>query len=227
MDQESKALSVLGPFGIIGLCVLIFISLTFCLCFVIHVRFIWTVICPLLLILKCCSSCLNKFPLKHRTKPQNFSDVEERILKSKSAQKVGRKTSQSTQLKDFHSISPRIKDFIVDIEAQNRQVIYRKSSGQVSALDLTDPKDTGIRQTFGLAETHFVEIHQSQIKDPSIRNSGQRKSLVFRERNTQTECQLDEIRPARSRVNSIGEFDRQPLPRITLVKKVDRSSSAY
>ena len=151
MDQESKALSVLGPFGIIGLCVLIFISLTFCLCFVIHVRFIWTVICPLLSILKCCSSCLNKFRLKHRTKPQNFSDVEERILRSKSAQKVGRKTSQSTQLKDFHSISPRLKDFIIDIEAQNRQAIYKRSSGQVSAPDLK-------RQTFGLAQTHFVEI---------------------------------------------------------------------
>ena len=220
MDQESKALSVLGPFGIIGLCVLIFISLTFCLCFIIHVRFIWTVVCPLHSLLKCCSSCLNKFRLKHRTKPQNFSDLEKRILGSKSALKVARKTSQSCQLKDFHSISPRIKDFIVDIEAQNRQAIYKKSSGQVSAPDLK-------RQTFGLAETHFVEIHQSQIKDSSIRRSGQRKSLVFRERNTQTECQLDEIQPARLRANSTGEFDRQPLPRIKLVKKVDRSSSAY
>ena len=201
MDQESKALSVLGPFGIISLCVLIFISLTFCLCFVIHVRFIWTVLCPLHSLLKCCSSCLNKFRIKHRTKPQNFADLEERILKSKSALKVVRKTGQSFQLKDFHSISPRIKDFIVDIEAQNRQVIYKKSSGQVSTPDLKDPKDTGIRQTFGLAETHFVEIHQSQIKDSSIRNLGQRKSLVFRERNTQTECQLDKIQPARPRAN--------------------------
>ena len=220
MDQESKALSVLGPFGIIGLCVLIFISLTFCLCFIIHVRFIWTVICPLHSLLKCCSSCLNKFRIKHRTKPQNFSDLEERILKSKSALKVARKTGQSFQLKDFHSISPRIKDFIVDIEAQNRQAIYKKSSGQVSAPDLK-------RQTFGLAETHFVEIHQSQIKDSSISRSGQRKSLVLRERNTQTECQLDEIQPVRLRANSIGEFDRQPLPRIKLVQKAGRSSSAY
>ena len=220
MDQESKALSVLGPFGIIALCVLIFISLTCCLCFIIHVRFIWTVLCPLHSLLKCCSRCANKFRLKHRTKPQNFSDLEKRILGSKSALKVARKTSQSCQLKDFHSISPRIKDFIVDIEAQNRQAIYKKSSGQVSAPDLK-------RQTFGLAETHFVEIHQSQIKDSSTRNSGQRESLVFRERKTQTDCQLDEIRPARSRANSTGEFDRQPLPRTTLVKKVDRSSSAY
>ena len=220
MDQESKALSVLGPFGLIGLCVLIFISLTFCLCFVTHVRFIWTVICPLLSILKCCSSCLNKFRIKHKAKPQNFSDVEERSLRSKSAQKVGRKTSQSTQLKDFHSISLRLKDFIIDIEAQNRQAIYKRSSGQVSAPDLK-------RQTFGLAQTHFVEIHESQFKDFSARNSGQRESLVVRERSAQTDCQLDEIRPALFRVNSTGELDRQPLPRTTLVKKVDRSSSAY
>ena len=216
MDQESKALSELGLFGLIGLCVLIFISL----CFVIHVRFIWTVICPLLSLLKCCSSCLNKFRLKHRTKPQNFSDVEERILRSKSAQKVGRKTSQSTQLKDFHSISPRLKDFIRDIEAQDRQEFYKRSSGQVSAPDLK-------RQTFGLAQTHFVEIHESQFKDFSARNSGHRESLVVRERSAQTDCQLDEIRPALFRVNSTGELDRQPLPRTTLVKKVDRSSSAY
>ena len=126
MDQESKALSVLGPFGIIALCVLIFISLTCCLCFIIHVRFIWTVLCPLHSLLKCCSRCLNKFRLKDRTKPQNFSDLEKRILGSKSALKVARKTSQSCQLRDFHSVSPRIKDFIVDIEAQNRQVIYKK-----------------------------------------------------------------------------------------------------
>ena len=220
MDQESKALSELGLFGLIGLCVLIFISLSFCLCFVIHVRFIWTVICPLLSILKCCSSCLNKFRIKHKAKPQNFSDVEERILRSKSAQKVGRKTSQSTQLKDFHSISPRLKDFIRDIEAQDRQEFYKRSSGQVSAPDLK-------RQTFGLAQTHFVEIHESQFKDFSARNSGHRESLVVRERSAQTDCQLDEIRPALFRVNSTGELDKQPLPRTTLVKKVDRSSSAY
>ena len=207
MEQESKALLDLGLFGLIGLCVLVFCSLSFCLCFVIHVRFIWTVICPLLSILKCCSSCLNKFRIKHKAKPLNFSDVEERILRSKSAQKVGRKTSQSIHLKDFQSISPRLKDFIRDIEAQDRQEFYKRSSGQVSAPDLK-------RQTFGLAQTHFVEIHESQFKDFSARNSGQRESLVFRERSAQTDCQLDEIRPALFRVSSTGELDRQPLPRL-------------
>ena len=221
MEQESKALSELGLFGLIGLCVLVFCSLSFCLCFVIHVRFIWTVICPLLSILKCCSSCLNKFRIKHKAKPQNFSDVEERILRSKSAQKVGRKTGQSIHLKDFQSISPRLKDFITDIEAQDRQEFYRRSCGQVSAPDLK-------RQTFGLAQTHFVEIHESEFKDFTARNSRHRESLLVRdrERSAQKNCQLDETRPALVRVNSTGELDK-PLPRTTLVQKVDHSSSDH
>ena len=227
MDQESKALSVLGPFGIIALCVLIFISLTCCLCFIIHVRFIWTVLCPLHSLLKCCSRCANKYRLKHRPRPQNFSDLEKRILGSKSALKVARKTNQSCQLRDFHSVSPRIRNFIVDIEAENRQVIYKKSSGQVSIPGPKDPEDTEVRQTFGVAKTHFVEIHQSQIEDSNISRSGQRKSLVLRERNTQTDCLLDEIQPVRQRANSTGEFSRQPLPRIKLVQGAGRSSSAY
>ena len=221
MEQESKALSELGLFGLIGLCVLVFCSLSFCLCFVIHVRFIWSVICPLLSIVNCVSSCLNKFRIKHRAKPLNFSDVEERILRSKSAQKVGRKTGQSIHLKDFQSISPRLKDFITDIEAQDRQEFYRRSCGQVSAPDLK-------RQTFGLAQTHFVEIHESEFKDFTARNSRHRESLLVRdrERSAQKNCQLDNTRPALVRVNSTGELDK-PLPRTTLVQKVDHSSSDY
>ena len=221
MEQESKALSELGLFGLIGLCVLVFCSLSFCLCFIIHVRLIWSVICPLLSIVNCVSSCLNKFRIKHRAKPLNLSDVEERILSSKSARKVGRKTGQSIHLKDFQSISPRLKDFITDIEAQDRQEFYRRSCGQVSAPDLK-------RQTFGLAQTHFVEIHESEFKDFTARNSRHRESLLVRdrERSAQKNCQLDETRPALVRVNSTGELDK-PLPRTTLVQKVDHSSSDY
>ena len=221
MEQESKALSELGLFGLISLCILVFCSLSFCLCFIIHVRFIWSVICPLLSIVNCVSSCLNKFRIKHRAKPLNLSDVEERILSSKSAQRVGRKTGQSIHLKDFQSISPRLKDFITDIEAQDRQEFYRRSCGQVSAPDLK-------RQTFGLAQTHFVEIHESEFKDFTARNSRHRESLLVRdrERSAQKNCQLDNIRPALVRVNSTGELDK-PLPRTTLVQKVEHSSSDY
>ena len=203
MEQESKALSELGLFGLISLCILVFYSLSFCLCFVIHVRFIWSVICPLLLIVNCVSSCLNKFRIKHRAKPLNLSDVEERILSSKSAQKVGRKTGQSIHLKDFQSISPRLKDFITDIEAQDRQEFYRRSCGQVSAPDLK-------RQTFGLAQTHFVEIHESEFKDFTGRNSRHTESLLVRdrERSAQKSCRLDNSRPALVRVNSTGELDK-------------------
>ena len=221
MEQESKALSELGLFGLIGLCILVFCSLSFCLCFVIHVRFIWSVICPLLSIVNCVSSCLNKFRIKHRAKPLNFSDVEERILRSKSAQKVGRKTGQSIHLKDFQSISPRLKDFITDIEAQDRQEFYRRSCGQFSAPDLK-------RQTFGLAQTQFVEIHESEFKDFTARNSRHTESLLVRdrERSAQKNCRLDNTRPALVRVNSTGELDK-PLPRTTLVQKVEHSSSDY
>ena len=221
MEQESKALSELGLFGLISLCILVFCSLSFCLCFIIHVRFIWSVICPLLSIVNCVSSCLNKFRIKHRAKPLNLSDVEERILSSKSAQKVGRKTGQSIHLKDFQSISPRLKDFITDIEAQDRQEFYRRSCGQVSAPDLK-------RQTFGLAQTHFVEIHESEFKDFTARNSRHREGLLVRdrERSAQKNCRLDNTRPALVRVNSTGELDK-PLPRTTLVQKVDHSSSDY
>ena len=111
MEQESKALSELGLFGLIGLCVLVFCSLSFCLCFVIHVRFIWTVICPLLSILKCCSSCLNKFRIKHKAKPQNFSDVEERILRSKSAQKSWKKDQSEYSFERFSQYQPQIERF--------------------------------------------------------------------------------------------------------------------
>ena len=222
MEQESKALSELGLFGLISLCILVFCSLSFCLCFIIHVRFIWSVICPLLSIVNCVSSCLNKFRIKHRAKPLNLSDVEERILSSKSARKVGRKTGQSIHLKDLQSISPRLKDFFTDIEAQDRQDFYRRSCGQISAPDLK-------RQTFGLAQTRFVEIHESEFKDFTNKNSRHTESLFSqgqRERSAQKNCRLGNSQPALVRVNSTGELDK-PLPRTTLVQKVDHSSSDY
>ena len=172
-------------------------------------------------------SCANKFRLTHRPRPQTFSDLEKRNLGSKSALKVARRTNQSCQLKDIHHISPRIRDFIIDIESENRQVIYKKCSDQVSTPGLKYPEDPKIRPTFGVAKTHFVQIHQSQIEDSNISRSGQRKSLFFRERNTQTDSLLNEIQPVRQRANSTGELSRQPLPRIKLVQGAGRSSQFY
>ena len=226
MDQESKALSALEPFGIITLCVLIFLSCTCCLCFVIHVRFIWTILCPLQSLLKCCSRCANKFRLSHRPRPQTFSDLEKRNLGSKRALKVARRTNQSCELKDFHHISPRIRDFIIDIQSESRQVIYKKCGDQVSTPGLKYPEDPKIRPTFGIAKTHLVQIHQNQIEDSNISRAELRKSL-FLERNTQTDSLLSEIQPVRQRAGSAGELSRQPLPRIRLLQEAGRTSQLY
>ena len=152
MEQEQKALSELGLFGLISLCILVFCSLSFCLCFTIHVRWIWSVICPLLSIVNCVSSCLNKFRIRHKDKPQNLSDVEGRILNSKSARKVGRKTGQSVHLKDLQSISPRLKDFF-----------YRhRSSGETKFLQ----KELWTKFSSGAKKTEFWTC-----TDPVCRNS--------------------------------------------------------
>ena len=222
MEQENKVLSELGLFGITCLAILVFCSLSFCFCFTIHVRWIYTVICPLLSIVNCVSSCLNKFRIRHKDKPTNLSDVEGRILNSKSARKVGRRTGQSVLLKDLQTISPRLKDFFTDIEVQEREDFYRRSFGQNSAAELK-------RQNFGLAQTRFVEIHESEFKDFTNKNSRHTESLFSqgqRERSVQESCRLVNSQPAILRVNSTGALDK-PLPRTTLVKKVELGSSDY
>ena len=221
MEQESKALSELGLFGLISLCILVFCSLSFCLCFTIHVRWIWSVICPLLSIVNCVSSCLNKFRIRHKDKPQNLSDVEGRILNSKSARKVGRRTGQSVLLEDLQSISPRLKDFFTDIEVQEREDFYRRSCGQNSAAELK-------RQNFGLAQTRFVEVHQSEFKDFTSKSSRHPESSFSQEqrKRSQESCRLVNSQPAILRVNSTGALDK-PLPRTTLVKKLELGSSDY
>ena len=221
MEQEQKALSELGLFGIICLCILVFCSLSFCLCFTIHVRWIWSVVCPLLSIVNCVSSCLNKFRIKHKDKPQNLTDVEGRILNSKSARKVGRRTGQSVLLKDLQSISPRLKDFFTDIEVQEREDFYRRSFGQNSAAEIK-------RQTFGLAQTRFVEVHQSELKDFTSQSSKHSESSVCQEQRqrSQESCRLVSSQPAILRVNSASAID-ESLPQTTLVKKLELGSSDY
>ena len=136
MEQESKVLTDLGLFGITCLAILVFCSLTFCCCMIIHVRWIYSVICPLLSLVNCVSSCLRKFRVRHREKPTDISDIEARILNSKSAKKVGRQTSQSILLRDLQTVSPRLTDFFTDLENQERENLYRRSFGQIPAAEL-------------------------------------------------------------------------------------------
>ena len=221
MEQENKVLSELGLFGITCLCILVFCSLSFCFCFTVHVRWIYTVICPLLSIVNCVSSCLNKFRVRHKEKPTNISDIEGRILNSKSARKVGRRTGQSILLRDLQTVSPRLTDFFTDIEIQEREDFYRRSFGQNSAAELR-------RQKFGQTQTRLVEVHQSELKDFASKSSKHSESSVCQEQRqrSQESCRLVSSQPAILRVNSTSALD-ESLPQTTLVKKLELGSSDY
>ena len=221
MEQENKVLTDLGLFGITCLAILVFCSLSFCCCLTVHVRWIYTVICPLLSIVNCVSSCLRKFRVRHREKPTDISDIEARILNSKSAKKVGRQTSQSILLRDLQTVSPRLTDFFTDLENQEREDFYRRSFGQIPAAELR-------KQNFGLQQTRFVEVHQSELRDFSSKSSKHSESSVCQEQRqrSQESCRLVSSQPAILRVNSTGALDK-PLPRTTLVKKLELGSSDY
>ena len=141
MEQENKVLTDLGLFGITCLAILVFCSLSFCCCLTVHVRWIYTVICPLLSIVNCVSSCLRKFRVRHREKPTNISDIEARILNSKSAKKVGRQTSQSILLRDLQTVSPRLTDFFTDLENQERENLWTNSSGGAKKTEIWTATD--------------------------------------------------------------------------------------
>ena len=221
MEQENKVLADLGLFGITCLAILVFCSLSFCFCFTVHVRWIYTVICPLLSIVNCVSSCLRKFRVRHREKPTNISDIEARILNSKSAKKVGRRTGQSILLRDLQAVSPRLTDFFTDLENQEREDFYRRSFGQNPAAVLR-------KQNFGLQQTRFVEVHQSELKDFSSKSSKQSESSVCQEQRqrSQESCLLISSQPAVDRVNSASALN-ESLPQTTLVKKIELGSSDY
>ena len=221
MEQENKVLSELGLFGITCLAILVFCSLSFCCCLTVHVRWIYTVICPLLSIVNCVSSCLRKFRVRHREKPTNISDIEARILNSKSAKKVGRRTGQSILLRDLQAVSPRLTDFFTDLENQERENLYRRSFGQIPAAELR-------KQNFGLQQTRFVEVHQSELKDFSSKSSKQSESSVCQEQRlrSQESCRLISSQPAIDRVNSASALS-ESLPQTTLIKSLELGSSDY
>ena len=93
----------LGPFGVIALSILIFIACTICLCLTIHVKFIWTFLCPLQNLKTCCRLFANRFRASHKATPKSILDLERRTLGSKRALKIARRVNQSCELKDFEA----------------------------------------------------------------------------------------------------------------------------
>ena len=221
MEQENKVLSELGLFGITCLAILVFCSLSFCFCFTVHVRWIYTVICPLLSIVNCVSSCLNKFRVRHREKPTNISDIEGRILNSKSAKKVGRRTGQSILLRDLQTVSPRLTDFFTDLENQERENLYRRNFGQIPAAELR-------KQNFGLQQTSFVEVNQRELKDFSSKSTEQSESSASQEQRLrrQESCRIISSQPVVDRVSSASALS-ESLPQTTLIKSFELGCPDY
>ena len=112
-------------------------------------------------------------------------------MNSKSAKKVGRRTGQSILLRDLQAVSPRLTDFFTDLENQEREDFYRRNFGQIPAAELR-------KQNFGLQQTRFVEVHQSELKDFSSKSSKQSESSVCQEQRlrSQESCRLISSQPA-------------------------------
>ena len=132
--EEAKIIGQLGAFGIIGLIICLFIACTICLCLTVHVRFIYTFLCPIKNLQTCCRLFFQKFRASHKRVPDSILELEQQISGSRRAQKIARRVNQSQTLRDFHSITPRLNSFIVDLQHEeilSRRVVYNRSSDQV------------------------------------------------------------------------------------------------
>ena len=131
--EETKIIGQLGFFGVLGLIICLFIACTSCFCATAHVRFIYTYLCPIRNLQTCCRLFSQKFRASHKQIPDSILELEEQISGSRRAQKIARRVNQSNTLRDFHSISPRLNNFIVDLrqdEISSRRVLYTRSSDQ-------------------------------------------------------------------------------------------------
>ena len=114
----NKFIAELGPFGLIGLIICLFIACAICTCLTVHVRFIYTYLCPLKGIRTCCRLFSQKYRASHKRVPETIHELEELVSGTRRAQKVARRVNQSSTLKEFGQISPRLNNFIVDLRQE-------------------------------------------------------------------------------------------------------------
>ena len=116
--DETNLIEKIGPFGIIALFFCIFLSFTACVCLIVHVRYIYTYLCPLKGIRNCCRSISRKFRASHKQVPQTIHELEELVSGTKRAQKIARKVNQSNSLKEFAQITPRLNNFVIELRQE-------------------------------------------------------------------------------------------------------------
>ena len=109
----NKFIEEIGPFGIIGIFICVFIAFAACACLTVHVRFIYTYLCPLNGVRTCCRLFSQKFGASHKHVPQTIHELEELVSGTRRAQKIARRVNQSSTLKEFGQITPRLNNFVV------------------------------------------------------------------------------------------------------------------
>ena len=114
----SKFIEKIGFFGILGLFFAFFLSFTLCTCLIVHVRYIWTYLCPLVSVRNCFSSFCRKLSSSHKRVPQTLHELEELVSNTQSAKKLDREVNQAESLREFADITPRIGNFVVELRQQ-------------------------------------------------------------------------------------------------------------
>ena len=114
----NKFIAEIGAFGVIGLIICLFIACAICICLTVHVRFIYTYLCPLKCIQTCCRLFSQKFGASHKRVPETIHELEELVSGTRRAQKIARRVNHSNTLKEFGQISPRLNNFIVDLRQE-------------------------------------------------------------------------------------------------------------
>ena len=143
--EEAKLIGQLGVFGVLGLIICLFIACTICFCATVHVRFIYTYLCPIKNLQTYCRLFSQKFRASHKQIPESIHELEEQISGPRRAQKIARRVNQSNTLRDFHLISPRLNNFLVDLQQEEisfRRVLYTRSSDQalLSCMSPAEPE---------------------------------------------------------------------------------------
>ena len=166
----------------------------------------------------------------------------------KRAQKIARKVNQSQTLRDFHSITPRLNSFIVDLQQEeiiSRRVVYNRSSDQIllPRVFTAEPEERLpshlVNERLNLhkdskIEPHFEPTSKNSVvvllDPPSVASAINQKeepsqslfdsSAPVTTRNTQTESliSVNDIK-LRTRASSVDQISRVPLPQIKFVKE--------
>mgnify|MGYP005740680169 CR=1 FL=1 len=144
----SKFIEKIGFFGILGLFFAFFLSFTLCTCLIVHVRYIWTYLCPLESVRNCFRSFCRKLSSSHKRVPQTLHELEELVSNTQSAKKLDREVNQAESLREFANITPRIGDFVVELRQQ-------RVSRDLWSVEYQNPKVKVLKAKSGVRATSF------------------------------------------------------------------------